>query len=64
MSYCRAHRSDVCISSDSTVLHYLPAGALDVPGEIGFASRDVQDNQPKVSDLRQGPQAVGAAGAY
>ncbi|MCC5841805.1 MAG: LacI family DNA-binding transcriptional regulator [Opitutales bacterium] len=63
LSYCRAHRPDVCLSSDSTVLHYLRAGALDIPRDIGFVSLDVQDNQPQVSGILQGLPAVGAAGA-
>lgn len=62
VEFVRAHRPDVCVSSDSTLLHYMRKAGLAVPAEMGFASLDVQDNQPEVSGIDQRLSEVGAAG--
>jgi LacI family transcriptional regulator len=63
LQYGERNRPDVCISSDSTVLHYMRQAGMTVPRDGGFVSLDVQDNQPSVSGIRQDLRAVGAAGA-
>ena len=60
--FVRSHRPDVCISTDSTLLHYMKQSGLSVPAAMGFASLDVQENQPDVSGIDQGLREIGEAG--
>ncbi len=55
-------RPEVFLSTDSTLLYYMHQAGLSVPAETGFASLDVQNNQPHVSGIDQGLTAIGAAG--
>ena len=58
------HRPDAIISVDRFGLHFLVERALDIPGEVGYATLDVDgeaNGYPNASGIDQNSEIVGAA---